>query len=117
MFEKSLPPAHAALAIAPHPSPHTPTLSGPTGPKTPNPNGPTSPKTQAQGSCKAKALQSEGLVATAHKLIRILYGMIQSQKPYDEAEAFHITPQNIARRRRNLEKQAASFDFQLVDAA
>jgi hypothetical protein len=42
--------------------------------------------------------------------------MIQSQKPYDEAEAFHITPQNLARRR-NLEKQAAAMGFQLVDAA
>ena len=117
MFENSPPPAHAALAIAPHPSPHTPTPSGPTGPKTPNPNGPTNPKTQAQGSCKAKALQSEGLVAPAHKLIRILYGMTQSQTPYDEAEAFHITPQYLARRRRNLEKQAAAMGFQLVEAA
>ena len=43
--------------------------------------------------------------------------MIQSQKPYDEAEAFHITPQNLARRRRNLEKKAAAMGFQLVDAA
>jgi hypothetical protein len=42
--------------------------------------------------------------------------MIQSQKPYDDAEAFHITPQNLARRR-NLEKQAAAMGFQLVDAA
>ena len=66
---------------------------------------------------KARLGKAEGLVATAHKLIRILYGMIQSQKPYDEAEAFHLTPQNIARRRRNLEKQAAAMGFQLVDAA
>jgi hypothetical protein len=43
--------------------------------------------------------------------------MIQSQKPYDEAEAFHITPQNLARRRRNLEKQAAALGMQLVEAA
>ena len=66
---------------------------------------------------KGRLGKAEGLVATAHKLIRILYGMIQSQKPYDEAEAFHLTPQNIARRRRNLEKQAAAMGFQLVDAA
>jgi len=65
---------------------------------------------------KGRLGKAEGLVATAHKLIRILYGMIQSQKPYDEAEAFHITPQNLARRR-NLEKQAAAMGFQLVDAA
>jgi hypothetical protein len=43
--------------------------------------------------------------------------MIQSQKPYDEGEAFHLTPQNIARRTRNLEKPAAAMGFQLVEAA
>ena len=42
--------------------------------------------------------------------------MIQSQKPYDEAEAFHLTLQNLARRSRNLEKQAAAMGFQLVEA-
>ena len=42
--------------------------------------------------------------------------MIQSQKPYDDAEAFHITPPNLARRSRNLEKKAAAMGFQLVEA-
>jgi transposase len=66
---------------------------------------------------KARLGKAEGLVATAHKLIRILYGMINRQTPYDEAEAFHLTPQNLARRRRNLEKQAAALGLQLVEAA
>ena len=66
---------------------------------------------------KARLGKAEGLVATAHKLIRIAYGMIESQKPYDESEAFRITPQNLARRRRNLEKQATALGLQLVEAA
>jgi hypothetical protein len=66
---------------------------------------------------KARLGKAEGLVATAHKLIRILYGMIQKQQPYDETEAFHITPQNLARRLRNLEKQATALGKQIVEAA
>ena len=38
-------------------------------------------------------------------------------KAYDEIEAFRITPQNLARRRRNLEKQAPALGLQLVEAA
>jgi transposase len=66
---------------------------------------------------KGRLGKAEGLVATAHKLIRILYGMIKSQRPYDENEAFKITPQSLARRRRNLEKQAAALGFTLQPAA
>ena len=66
---------------------------------------------------KGRLGKAEGLVAAAHKLVRILYGMIQSQRPYDEAEAFKITPQTLARRRRNLEKQAAALGLQLQPIA
>jgi transposase len=66
---------------------------------------------------KARLGKAEGTVAAAHKLIRILYGMIKSGRPYDEKEAFKITPQTAARRRRNLEKQAAALGLQLVAAA
>jgi len=66
---------------------------------------------------KARLGKAEGLVATAHKLVRILYGMIQSQRPYEEAEAFKITPQTLARRLRNLEKQAAGLGLQLQPIA
>ena len=66
---------------------------------------------------KARLGKAEGLVAAAHKLIRILYAMIHSRKAYSEDEAFRITPQNLARRRKNLEKQAAALGMQLVAAA
>lgn len=66
---------------------------------------------------KARLGKAEGTVATAHKLTRIIYGMIESQRAYDEAEAFKITPQTAARRRKNLEKQAAALGLQLVAAA
>ena len=66
---------------------------------------------------KARLGKAEGLVAAAHKLCRILYGVIHSQRPYDEAEAFKITPQTAARRRHHLEKQAAALGFRLEPAA
>jgi len=66
---------------------------------------------------KARLGKAEGTVATAHKLMRILYGMIETRRAYDESEAFRITPQTAARRRRNLEKQAAALGLQLVAAA
>lgn len=66
---------------------------------------------------KARLGKAEGITAAAHKLARILYTMIKTQQPYNEAEAFKITPQTAARRRRNLERQAAALGFQLVAAA
>jgi transposase len=66
---------------------------------------------------KARLGKAEGLVAAAHKLIRILYGMIKNQKAYNESVAFKATPQTMTRRRKNLEKQAAALGLQLVEAA
>jgi hypothetical protein len=65
---------------------------------------------------KARLGKAEGIVAGAHKLARIIYGMIKNQKPYNGAEAFKTTPQTAARRRRNLERQAAALGLQLVAA-
>lgn len=59
----------------------------------------------------------ENITATAHKIARILYGMIASGKPYDENEAFKLTPSSKARRILNLQKQAQAFGLQLVPAA
>lgn len=66
---------------------------------------------------KGRLGKAEGLTAAAHKLCRIIYGVIRTQRPYDENEAFKITPQSAARRRRHLEKQAASLGLQLIPAA
>lgn len=61
--------------------------------------------------------KAEGTTAAAHKLARIVHGMIKSQKPYDEKEAFKLTPQSEARSRKALEKQAAALGFTLQPAA
>ncbi|MEO5716887.1 MAG: IS110 family transposase [Luteolibacter sp.] len=62
---------------------------------------------------KGKLGKAEGTTAAAHKLARIVHGMIKSQKPYDEKEAFKLTPQSEARRRNALEKQAAALGLSL----
>lgn len=47
---------------------------------------------------KARLGKAEGITATAHKLARVVYGMIKAQKSYDEKEAFKPNPQATARR-------------------
>jgi transposase len=66
---------------------------------------------------KGKLGKAEGTTAAAHKLARVLYGMIKSQQPYDEKEAFKSTPMNLVRRRKALEKQAAAMGFTLLPTA
>ena len=66
---------------------------------------------------KARLGKAEGLTATAHKLARIVYGMIKEQKAYDEKETFKTSPQTQARRLKALQKQAASLGFTLAPAA
>ena len=66
---------------------------------------------------KGKLGKAEGTTAAAHKLARIAHGMIKSQQPYDEKEAFKLTPQSEARRRKALEKQAAALGLTLRPAA
>ena len=66
---------------------------------------------------KGKLGKAEGPTTAAHKLARIVHGMIKSQKPSDEKEAFKLTPQSEARRRKALEKPAAALGFTLQPAA
>jgi transposase len=66
---------------------------------------------------KARLGKAEGITATAHKLARVVYGMIKVQKSYDEQEAFKPSPQAIARRLKALQKQAASLGLTLAPAA
>jgi transposase len=63
---------------------------------------------------KSRLGKAEGLTAAAHKVARIIYGMIERQTRYDENEAFKTTPETLTRRRKNLEKQAATLGFHLV---
>ncbi len=66
---------------------------------------------------KGKLGKAEGTTAAAHQLARIVHGMIKSQKSYDEKEAFKLTPQNEARRRKALEEQAAGLGLTIQPAA
>jgi transposase len=63
---------------------------------------------------KSKLGKAEGITAVAHKLARVIYGVIKSQREYDEKEAFKITPQKLARCRRRLEQQAAALGLALT---
>ena len=66
---------------------------------------------------KGKLGKAEGTTAAAHKLARIVYGMIKNPQSYDENEAFKQTPQSLARRRKALEKQAAALGLILQPLA
>jgi transposase len=66
---------------------------------------------------KARLGKAEGIVAVAHKLARIIYGMITTGKAYDENEAFKQTPVTKARRLKHLLKQAQSLGYTLAPAA
>ena len=57
---------------------------------------------------KGKLGKAEGTTATAHKLARVIYGVIKSQRSYDENEAFKVTPQKLERRHRRLQQEAAA---------
>ena len=61
--------------------------------------------------------KAEGITAAAHKVARIIYGMIEHQSPYDENRAFQTTPASLQRQRRHLEKQAAALGLQLTPLA
>ena len=63
---------------------------------------------------KGRLGKAEGIVVGAHKLARILWAMIVSGQPYDEAKAFAITPATTARRLRNLQNQAKAMNLTLV---
>lgn len=63
---------------------------------------------------KGKLGKAEGVTATAHKLARVIYGVIKSQRGYDEKEAFKITPQKLQRRCRRLQEEATKLGFALT---
>lgn len=65
---------------------------------------------------KGRLGKAEGIVAVAHKLARVVYSMITTGKPYDEKEAFKVTPSAQRKRLQNLQKQAAAMGMQLVAA-
>jgi len=63
---------------------------------------------------KGRLGKAEAITAVAHKLARIVHGMIQTGRSYDEKEAFRPRPQDEARLRRRIEQQAAKLGLTLV---
>lgn len=63
---------------------------------------------------KARLGKPEGIVATAHKLARILYTMITQTQAYDPAQAAQTTPAAQAKLLKNLQTRAATLGLQLV---
>jgi transposase len=61
--------------------------------------------------------KAEGITAAAHKVGRIIYGMVEHQTPYNENRAFQTTPASLQRQRKHLEKQAAALGLQLTPLA
>ena len=58
--------------------------------------------------------EAEGIVAGTHKLARVIWAMVVSGQPYDEAKAFDTTPAATARRLKNLQNQAQTLNMKLV---
>jgi transposase len=63
---------------------------------------------------KGKLGKAEGITAVAHKLARVIYGVIKNQQSYDPNEAFKISPQKLQRRRNRLQQEAAALGFALT---
>lgn len=64
---------------------------------------------------KARLGKAEGVVATAHKLARILYAMITRCQPYDPGMAAQTTPAARLRQLKTLQARAAALGLQLVE--
>ncbi len=65
---------------------------------------------------KARLGKAEGTTAVAHKLARLIYALVQSKEPYDEAKAFQINAKTKARRIKSLKKMAKSLGMQVAPA-
>ena len=62
---------------------------------------------------KGRLGKPEGIVATAHKLARILYAMITQGRAYDPTQAAQLTPATQAKLLKNLQNRAATLGMQL----
>ena len=63
---------------------------------------------------KGRLGKAEGIVAGAHKLARVIWAMVVSGQPYDEAQAFDTAQAATARRLKNLQNQAQTQTLKLV---
>ena len=65
---------------------------------------------------KGRLGKAEGITAGAHKLARIIWTLIATGQPYDDAKAFDNRPSTLARRLKNLQNQAQALNMKLVPA-
>jgi transposase len=65
---------------------------------------------------RAKLGAQEAIVATAHKLARIIYHMLKTKQPYDETRFAHHEEQHRRRMEVKLKHQAKAMGFALVPA-
>jgi len=65
---------------------------------------------------KGRLGKAEGLVAGAHKLARVIWAMLASGEPYEEAKAFKTTAASTSKRLKHLQNQALSLGMKLVPA-
>jgi transposase len=63
---------------------------------------------------RARLGAPKAIVATAHKLARIIYHLITQQTEYDESQFAHLEEQHQRRLERRLRSQARALGFQLV---
>ena len=70
------------------------------------------------GSLRLSVSRSAGSLgsAGAHKLARIIWTLIATGQPYDDAKAFDHRPSTLARRLKNLQNQAQALNMKLVPA-
>lgn len=66
---------------------------------------------------KARLGKAEGITATAHKLARIIYAMIESGKPYDESIGQKAAGRNLERQITNLRKKAEKLGLTLLESS
>lgn len=64
---------------------------------------------------KARLGKAEGTTAVAHKLARLIYGLIQSKQPYEEKKAFPSTEKTQAKKMKILQKLAKSMNMQISE--
>jgi len=62
---------------------------------------------------KARLGKAEGIVAVAHKVARLVYSMIKSQKPYDPKKAFKVTNYSIQKKLKVMQKIANELNYKV----
>lgn len=63
---------------------------------------------------KGRLGKVEGITATAHKIARLIYALIESKEPYDEAKAFAPNEKSTTKKIKLMKKLAESLNYQVL---